>query len=93
MTERSSRPEVRNPILAMPEVMEEFSALPPEARQALVRMLSKMSRHFHANGDAAWDKNKYYVAGYWKGWGVYARHASLAGRAAEAQSQLEIIDA
>lgn len=80
MTERSSRADVRNPMLAIPEVRQEYDQLTPEARVALVRMLKACSKVFRAKGDEAWRKHKPPMAAYWKQNAVNARHLALAGQ-------------
>lgn len=81
-TPRSSRPEVRNPLLAIPEVQAEFASLSPEARKALENMLRAMSKVFHKKGDEAWARRKPPLASYYRANGVNARHLALAARAA-----------
>lgn len=78
---RSSRADVRNPLLAIPEVKAQWDALPLEAKAALVSMLNAMSKTFRARGEAAWRKHKPPVAAYWKASAVNCRHLALAGRA------------
>lgn len=78
MIPRSNRAEVRNPVAADPEVAAIMTGLPCEAAEALRAALQAMARLFRARGDAAWKKNKYLMAGYWKCFAVYARHLSLA---------------
>ena len=84
---RSSLPEVRNPLLAIPEVQAEISTLSPEASASLERILLGLSKNFRAKGDEAWRKHKPPMAAYWKQNAVNARHLALAlrrGRAAPA---------
>lgn len=77
--ERSSRPDVRNPMLALPEVREQFAALPVEAREALVIMLRAITKSCRANAETAYRKHKPPMYAYWKAMGVNARHLALAG--------------
>lgn len=80
MHARSSRAEVRNPLLALPEVREAFAALPADCQAALRNVLNAMSKDFRARGNEAWRKHKPPMAAYWKGNAVYARHLALAIR-------------
>ncbi|WP_137917207.1 hypothetical protein [Hydrogenophaga sp. 2FB] len=84
-TPRSSKPDVRNPLLAIPEVQEEFARLTPESRRALENALRALSRVFHKKGDEAWAKRKPPIAAYWRASGVNARHLALAARATSLQ--------
>lgn len=77
---RSNRAEVRNPLLALPEIREAFAALPADSQDALRIALKAMSNNFRARGNEAWRKHKPPMAAYWKGNAVYARHLALAAR-------------
>lgn len=77
---RSSRADVRNPMLAIPEVRAAYAALPPSAREALVKMLQATSRTCRANAEVAYRKHKPPMYAYWKAMGVNARHLALAGK-------------
>ncbi|CAN7764663.1 hypothetical protein LJR039_007249 [Pseudorhodoferax sp. LjRoot39] len=77
---RSSRAEVRNPLLALPEIREAFASLPADSQTALRIALKAMSVNFRARGNEAWQKHKPPMAAYWKGNAVYARHLALAIR-------------
>lgn len=77
--DRSSRADVRNPMLALPEVREQFAALPEEAREALVKMLRAVTKSCRANAETAYRKHKPPMYAYWKAMGVNARHLALAG--------------
>ncbi|MBB3641147.1 hypothetical protein [Variovorax atrisoli] len=77
---RSNRADVRNPMLKLPEVRNEFDALPPEARAALVTMLRVVSRLCRENAVHAYKTRKPPMFTYWQGLAVNTRHLALAGR-------------
>lgn len=81
MKPRSDLPEVRNPILRIQGVLDEWEKLTPNERQALINMLNAICRIFRVEGDKAWKKSKYMMGSYWKVFAVYARHLALSGRA------------
>jgi uncharacterized membrane protein len=74
---RSTRPDVRNPLLALPEV-QAMADLPPEARRALRAALVAISKDCRARAEKAWRSHKPPMAAYWKANAVNARHLSLA---------------
>jgi len=74
---RSSLPEVRNPILALPGAAR-FADLSPEARAALRGVLVDLSSDAASRAQAAWRKHKAPMALYWKAVSVYARHLAPA---------------
>jgi hypothetical protein len=67
-------------MLAIPEIREQFVALPPEARAAVIAMFQAASRTYRANADVALRKHKPPMYSYWQGLAVNARHLALAGR-------------
>lgn len=74
---RSILPEVRNPMLAIPEV-QAIALLPDEARKALRCALLAVSDSCRAKGNEAWKKHKPPMAAYWKANAVNARHLARA---------------
>lgn len=76
MTARSSRADVRNPMVALPEVRE-LAELPLEARLALRRALMAFSSSCRVRGNEAWAKHKAPMAAYWKANAVNIRHLAL----------------
>jgi hypothetical protein len=72
---RSSRPEVRNPLLALPAAgrLRELNA---PSRAALRVVLEDLRRDAHARAEASWRKRKAPQAVYWRAVGVYAGHLS-----------------
>lgn len=83
---RSSRADVRNPMLKLPEVQEAFASLTPEARAALVEMLRAVSVACRASAEVALRRHKPPMYSYWKAQAVNARHLALAGRASIASA-------
>ncbi len=81
-TPRSNRADVRNPLLAIPEVREQFEQLPPEARKALEAVLRSLSKNFRVRAEKAWKTRKPPLAQYWAVNAVNARHLALAVRKA-----------
>lgn len=77
---RSSRPDVRNPVLALPGVQATFDALPGEARAALAVALRSLKRDAQDRADKAWRSHKAPMAAYWKAVAVYAGHFARALR-------------
>lgn len=76
---RSLRPDVRNPVLALPAVAE-LLALPPSARSALRALLRDLAADARARAQKAWRTNKAPMAAYWKSVAVYATHTARALR-------------
>ena len=70
---RSSRRDVRNPVLALPSI-EALQALPQEAREALALVLADVSSDARIRADESWRKHKAPMAAYWKAVSVYAKH-------------------
>lgn len=80
MTARSSRREVRNPILAIPAAREALEALPPDQAEALARVLLAIQDDARARAEESWRKHKAPMAAYWKAAGVYCGHIAKAIR-------------
>lgn len=74
---RSSRPYVRNPMLAMPGMMR-LRALPLPAREGLRAVLIDLAADASERADKCWRRHKAPMAAYWKAVAVYARHAARA---------------
>lgn len=77
---RSSRPEVRNPVLALPAA-ERIAKLSPEAREALIAVLGDIAVDARGRAEWCWLRHKAPMAAYWKSIAVYARHIRCAMRA------------
>lgn len=73
MTARSSRREVRNPVLALPAARR-LQALPPDVREHLAQLLAELAEDAHRRAAEAWRKHKAPMAAYWKACAVYAGH-------------------
>lgn len=79
MLTRSNRPEVRNPVLALPAV-ERLRSLPPESREALRAVLLDLRREAFDKKEAAKGRHKMWTATYWHVVAVYALHIARALR-------------
>jgi len=76
---RSTKAEVRNPVLALPGVIK-LRALPRPAREALANLLVEIAADAGNRAQHCWSKHKAPMAAYWKAVSVYARHTSRAVR-------------
>lgn len=76
---RSSRMEVRNPILVLP-AMASLRALSPDCRGALRVVLLDLAADARHRADVCWRKHKAPMAAYWKAVAVYASHTARAIR-------------
>jgi hypothetical protein len=72
---RSSRPEVRNPLVVLPGV-QGLLDLPADARGALRTALLDIRRDAKDRAQSCWRKHKAPMAVYWKVLAVYAGHLS-----------------
>lgn len=79
MSARSNRPEVRNPVLALP-AMAELRMLSHASRAAMARLLMDLHRDAAERADKCWRKHKGPMAAYWKAVAVYAKHTARAVR-------------
>lgn len=77
---RHARRDVRNPILAMTEVMEAITAASPEVRTLLAAILKPLARECARRAQEKWKANKAPMAYYYKVVGVYAKHLARAVR-------------
>ena len=80
---RSIRPDVRNPVLALPAARRLAKLLAeqdPAVRAATADLLRELSESCRA-ADKAWRTHKAPMAAYWKAQAVYFRHIRLALRA------------
>lgn len=68
---RSARPDIRNPVLALPEARElaDLLAENPEVRDRAIELLGALSRAAHAQADKSWRQRKAPLAAYWRAWG------------------------
>lgn len=70
---RSSRREVRNPILALPAA-QELLALPPEQRRILKRLLRELKAQCRGQEEKAYRQRKGPMTAYYMACGTYAGH-------------------
>ncbi|TGQ69907.1 hypothetical protein EN829_014915 [Mesorhizobium sp. M00.F.Ca.ET.186.01.1.1] len=70
---RSSRADVRNPILALPAA-KRISQCPPEARRLLADLLYDIHLDARQRANDCWTRHKAPMALYWKAVSVYAGH-------------------
>jgi hypothetical protein len=82
MIARSSRPEVRNPMLALPATRRLAESLQEPARALLAEVLTELARDAADRARASWRSHKAPMACYWKIVSVYARHLARALRQA-----------
>lgn len=76
---RSLRPDVRNPVLALPAT-KALLAMPESARHALREVLLDLRRDAQERAEKSWRKSKAPMAAYWEAVGVYAGHIARALR-------------
>ncbi|MDP3613710.1 MAG: hypothetical protein Q8R98_17870 [Rubrivivax sp.] len=77
MTPRSSRREVRNPILAL-DAVKTILTLPQDQRFALAGLLMDLSRDARQRAQKAWLSQKPPMASYWMATSVVAKHIARA---------------
>jgi hypothetical protein len=75
--ERSTRREVRNPVLGLPAARR-IQALSPEAREALQAILRDIAIDANNRAQTSWRQSKGPMAAYWKAVSVYAKHIRAA---------------
>lgn len=85
MTPRSSRREVRNPILAL-DAAQTILALPQEQRVALAGLLMELSHDARQRAEKAWRTHKPPMAGYWMATAVVAKHIARALKQSPSQA-------
>ncbi|RWM29459.1 hypothetical protein [Mesorhizobium sp.] len=73
MADRSSLPEVRNPILALPAA-KRVGQCPPAARALLADLLRDVHLDARQRANECWRRHKAPMAAYWKMVSVYAGH-------------------
>lgn len=87
IAERSSRPEVRNPLLALPSARRLGDWLEPAAARLLAAFLEDLARDCAARAKDAWRTHKAPMALYWKICSVYARHLARVVRHVEREAR------
>lgn len=73
---RSLRPDVRNPVLALPATQEliAFLADQPDTRERVRALLNNICTQANEKAAESFRKNKYMMFAYWKIVRVYAGH-------------------
>lgn len=79
---RSSRPDVRNPLLTLPSAAR-AADMPDEARQWLIAFLYDLRRDCSAKAAKAWQSYKAPSAFYWRVCAVYCGHIAKVLRKVE----------
>jgi hypothetical protein len=77
MSDRSSKPEVRNPVLGLPSAAR-LKELDPAARAVLADIFKELGADARERAQVSWKRNKAPMAAYWKAVGAYATHLSRA---------------
>src|SRR3546814_4682297 len=75
MTRRSSRAEVRNPVLALPAARL-IRAMPANIRALLAVLLLDLAADARRRSRTSWENRKVFVAAYWATVAVYAGHVA-----------------
>lgn len=74
---RSTRPEVRNPLLGLPaaqDFAEALAAAPPEVRQAFKRLLGELKVQCREKEVESYRKRKGPQVQYWMSTGTWVKH-------------------
>lgn len=90
MVARSSRADVRNPILGLPAACEAIARLDPDQAEALAAVLHAVARDATTRANELWRKHKAPMAAYWKAKAVDCRHIARAIRAQKRQQELAL---
>lgn len=77
--QRSSQPEVRNPVLGLPSAYR-LQQLTPHEKDALRAVLLDIRSEARTKADESWRRSKGPMAAYWKAVGTYAGHLARALR-------------
>jgi hypothetical protein len=72
---RSSRADVRNPLLALPSAAD-IAGLPDDAKAALKKVLLDIRADARTRAEKCWRQHKAPMAAYWKAVSVYAGHTA-----------------
>lgn len=76
---RSAKPQVRNPLTALPASLK-VAGLPPEAREAFRQLMREIALDARERAEKSWRTHKAPMAAYWKAVSVYAGHAARIAR-------------
>ncbi|WP_231736705.1 hypothetical protein [Sphingobium sp. CCH11-B1] len=94
MNHRSSRAEVRNPVLGLPAARL-ILAMPADIRALLAVLLLDLAADSRCRARSSWDSRKAFVAAYWATVAVYAGHIARiiggAGRRAASRKPFRVI--
>lgn len=94
MTHRSSRAEVRNPVLGLPAARL-ILAMPADIRALLAVLLLDLAADSRRRARSSWDSRKAFVAAYWATVAVYAGHIARilggAGRRAASRKPFRVM--
>jgi len=74
VSDRSSRREVRNPVLGMPHANLALVELTPAERDRVRCVMLAIRDDARAKAQECWRRHKAPMAVYWKAVGVYANH-------------------
>lgn len=74
---RSARREVRNPILAMPEI-KELQALPLDQRRLIAKVARAVAARANEQAEVAWKRRKGPMAAYYRATCTIAKHFARA---------------
>lgn len=72
--DRSSLREIRNPLLAIPEVIELMESLDSDQAHKWRKALFAIKAHCVAKEQESYRKRKGPMTGYWMGVGTYCKH-------------------
>lgn len=75
---RSSRREVRNPVLRLAATQTIIEDIPPDVRRLLGTLLRQLANQAAAEGEKCWGGGKAMMGAYWRVVSVYSRHIAHA---------------
>lgn len=84
---RSSQPDVRNPLLALPAA-KRIRGLSPEVRMILADLIKQLGQDARERAQESWRKNKGPMAVYWKATGAYCTHIYRVCRPSKMEPQM-----
>lgn len=93
MSERSSRPEVRNPVLGLPTAVEALQSLDPQQRAALRIVLLAIREEARAKEAESYRKRKGPMVAYWMAAATYLKHTANALGRGHARCEIDQVQA
>lgn len=75
---RSSRSDVRNPVLGMLSAHEAWRTIPQEHRAIIGKILRDIAKDADRKAEQSWEKRKGPMAAYWRAVCTYAKHIARA---------------